>query len=166
MLYGIPSSSGFSSDAQRMESAFVHTMEYLRPQQNLVLKAAQAVATAAGFSCKPIITTAPPTVNKYTVEQVTAGIVSVDEYRKNSMGLEPLPAVVAGGNPAQEALRGSVGGLTGAIQLLTAVGTGELSSEAANFVAKELLGFEIPQDVLATLGKTTPTTPPVTAPAL
>jgi hypothetical protein len=90
-LFGVPSSGGFSSQADMLLVAneLTHT-NVACPLQNLITEPLNQIIRDAGISARIDIATSVPVSQRITESMVTAGIVTKNEFRKEILGLKPL----------------------------------------------------------------------------
>lgn len=101
-LVGIPKPTGFSSKADELLTA-LETMrvQTINPLQNLLTESLNRIVADMGFRCEVGILDNNPISIKLTLDMVNAGVVTKDEYREMSLGLEPMiPAAEPAATPA------------------------------------------------------------------
>lgn len=95
-LYGLSSNSGFTSQSEHLITAADLTdKKVIAPKRSILVKFLNRMAKDMGLDVKVSLKPAAPVTFQLSPEMVTAGIITVDEYRK-SIGLEPLDAVKQG----------------------------------------------------------------------
>lgn len=91
-LVGIAKSTGFSSKSEELKVALeIMRVNTINPLQNILTECLNLIISDMGFACKVGILANNPISIQLTLDMVTAGVVTKDEYRAYQLNLKPLP---------------------------------------------------------------------------
>ena len=82
-LFGIPSSGGFSSQANMLLTANeIHHNTVILPKQRILTRMLDRLLADAGYTAKVSIANSLPVAYNISIEEVAAGVFTIDEYRE------------------------------------------------------------------------------------
>lgn len=132
-LYGLSAATGFSSQAEMLHTAFAITDALnIQPKRQILLDFGNAMLAELGYpDCELVIENVVPVPTKHGVEYVDAGILTPNEVRGELGFAEILEDEQPGGNPAQEALKNTVGADNAIAAMLEKVNAGLITAKQA-----------------------------------
>lgn len=82
-LFGIPSSGGFSSQANMLLTANeIHYNTVIVPKQKILTRMLDRLLADAGYTARVSIANSLPVAYNISIEEVAAGVFTIDEYRE------------------------------------------------------------------------------------
>jgi DNA-binding MarR family transcriptional regulator len=156
-LFGIKQDGIFATRNQLVDSYELFNNTYIQGRQNFLERVFNQLLEAQGYSGRLTIQETEPISVQFS-ESTIVSVMEPNEIREKA-GLPVVEAAEDQVNSkeadAQSALKGSVGGVTGIIGLLTSVKQGIIEAESAIAVLTELYGFT-PEKSRATVMGTAP----------